>query len=560
MDPIRCLIVVDVQADFVDAAGALPVPGAADILAPIRAALATPQLFPGGIYFSHDDKLLTDSFRGFPVHCIRGTPGAALHPGLGLASAPAHTLIAKRRSMSAFGSTRALPEESEVTPLREMLLARGVTHAVVCGLALEYCVLDTGCDAAAMGLHTCIVTAASRAFRADSPRATATLAKRLGAHPNLRTVATFEEACAPPAPRGASLTIGVLGSGSWGTALAIHLASCAAQRHAVALLDCRSHERAAAVSSARENARYLPGIPLPPTLAVLSLQRYALQAADMLVLALPTTAMREVLSRIAPALSPHTLLVCAAKGIEEHGGQYLTMGDVLLQVLPAHARLVALAGPSFAKEVALGKPTAVVVAAAQEATAAAAAAAFHSGLFRCYTSTDVVGVECGASLKNVVAIACGVCDGAALGANARAAIITRGLGEITRIALRRGAQPLTLLGLAGMGDLVLTCTSELSRNYRVGLGLGQGRGLQEVLEGLGQVAEGVATARTGWLLAQQLGLATPLLGHVYGLLYEGHSIAQVLAAIAADDVPRAEWLGCAQGGSEGAGGGASAAP
>ena len=137
--------------------------------------------------------------------------------------------------------------------------------------------------------------------------------------------------------------------------------------------------------------------------------------------------------------------------------------------------------------------------------------------------------------------------------DARAAIITRGLGEITRIALCRGAQPLTLLGLSGsgMGDLVLTCTSELSRNYRVGLGLGQGRGLQEVLEGLGQVAEGVATARTGWLLAQQLGLATPLLGHVYGLLHEGHSIAQVLAAIAADDIPKAEWLGV-RSGNEGA--------
>jgi glycerol-3-phosphate dehydrogenase (NAD(P)+) len=356
------------------------------------------------------------------------------------------------------------------------------------------------------------------------------------------------------------MRIAVLGSGSWGTALAIHL--CRNERHAVSLLGWRTAEGAAAASAARENAKYLPGVPLPPRLTVEHLTPASLSAAapDMVVLAVPSSYLREVLQGIAASIPPAALIVCAVKGIEQQGDDtFLTMNAVIASVLPPahHSRIVALGGPSFAREVAAGLPTAVVLASASQAAAAAAAACFHGGLFRAYTSSDVAGVEHGAALKNVIAIACGISDGAGLGANSRAALITRGLGEITQIACARGAQALTLLGLAGMGDLVLTCTSVQSRNYRVGLGLGAGRPLQDILQELGQVAEGVATAKTGWLLARHLGIEAPLMGHVFSMLHEGRGIREVLAAIAATDV-QPEWR-CELGGPAGGAGSQGAA-
>ena len=370
------------------------------------------------------------------------------------------------------------------------------------------------------------------------------------------------------------MRVTVIGAGSWGTALAIHL--CRRADHTVTLLGFDSPAAAAAADAARCNAAYHASTPLPPALAVAHLSPAALAAAapELLLLAVPSCALREVLQGLAPAIPPGAILVCAAKGLEEAPcGALLTMHGVAASVLPAAllASFCALGGPSFAAEVAAGQPTAVVVASHCPAAAAAAAAALHCGLFRCYTSADVPGVELGGALKNVIAIACGVSDGAGLGANARAALITRGLGEVTQIAVARGAQPLTLLGLSGVGDLILTCTSPLSRNYRVGLALGQGRALPAVLLELGQVAEGVGTARVAWRLAQALRIAAPLIGHVHAMLHEGRAFKDVLAAIAAEGAPRAEWGGslgaaadaaaaAAEAGAGGGSGGAASAP
>ncbi len=330
------------------------------------------------------------------------------------------------------------------------------------------------------------------------------------------------------------MKVAILGAGSWGTALGIQLAR---NGHAVTLWD-RDGERAAKLDATRENARYLPGIPLPEGLRATGELAPTLSAAGLVVIAVPSQAVRALMSEVGPLLgsgadasAPGVLVCCASKGIEVESLE--TMDQVLHEVLPAplHDGIVALGGPSFAKEVALGLPTAVVVAGANHDAAQRTAEAFHGGFFRVYTSDDLVGVEVGAALKNVLAIACGISDGAGLGTNARAALITRGLNEMTRLAVARGANPLTMMGLAGLGDLVLTCTGDLSRNRRVGLGLGQGKTLPAILEELGQVAEGVVTARSGWLLAQQLGVETPLIEQVYRMLYEDKPLNDVLRDI-----------------------------
>jgi glycerol-3-phosphate dehydrogenase (NAD(P)+) len=354
------------------------------------------------------------------------------------------------------------------------------------------------------------------------------------------------------------MRISVLGAGSWGTALAIHLSRIPS--HTVCLLE-RTPQGAAALSSARENSGYLPSIPFPPALSVEAVSAGRVSASQMLVLAVPSTCLREAAEGLAAHIAPGTLVVCASKGLEEREGAFLTLDAVLASMLPAalHPYIVALGGPSFAREVALERPTAVVLASACEASAQAAAAAFQSGLFRCYTSTDVCGVEHGGALKNVIAIAVGISDGAGMGCNARAALITRGLGEIASIACTRGARMHTLLGLSGLGDLVLTCTSEQSRNFRVGKALGQGRALKDIMAELGQVAEGVATARAAHALALSLpSVSAPLISHVYGMLYQQRTVQEVLAAISADTEPQPEWVvGCGGGGGSSSSGAAS---
>ena len=308
----------------------------------------------------------------------------------------------------------------------------------------------------------------------------------------------------------------VIGGGSWGTALALQLARAG---HTVQLWEHRP-DRAAEMQERRENVVYLKGIPLHDAITVTSDADAALWQAELVTVVVPSQTVRSVMSRLGPSIKDHALVVCASKGIEIDSLQ--TMDQVLEEVLPErlHPHVYALSGPSFAREVAEGKPTAVVMAGRDDEAAARAAAAFHAGFFRVYHSNDVVGVEIGGAIKNVLAIACGACDGAGLGTNARAALITRGLNEISRMAIARGANPLTLMGLAGLGDLVLTCTGDLSRNRRVGLGLGQGRRLADILTELGQVAEGVVTARSTYQLSQKLGVQMPIAEQIYRVLYE----------------------------------------
>ncbi len=320
------------------------------------------------------------------------------------------------------------------------------------------------------------------------------------------------------------MQIAVLGSGSWGTALAIQLARAG---HLVQMWD-RRPERAARHQEARENSRYLPGAAFPPSLSVTGDLPGALSGATLVLFVVPSQAVRQMAEIAQEHLPDDAVICCASKGIEQ--GTLMTMEEVLRDVLPAacHDRLCFLAGPSFAKEVAAGLPTAVVVAGRSEAAANVVAEALHHGPVRVYHTDDIVGAELGGALKNPIAIACGIADGCGLGLNARAGLITRGLAELSRLTVQRGGNPLTLAGLAGMGDLVLTCTGDLSRNRRVGLGLGAGKTLPEILEELGQVAEGVITARSAWQLAQREGVEMPLTEQIYRILYEDRPVGEAL--------------------------------
>jgi len=309
----------------------------------------------------------------------------------------------------------------------------------------------------------------------------------------------------------------VLGAGSWGTALASVLAG----KGFPTALWGRDASVVEAVTTRRENPRYLPGLPLPPPLSATTDLARALEGAELVVLAVPSHATRQVVIEAKRLVHAGTPIVSAAKGIEVE--TLMTMNEVLEDVLPVplHPYLCFLGGPSFAKEVVKGLPTAVTIAGRWERVARQVQDAFHGKAFRPYTSTDVPGCEIGGVVKNVVAIGAGLSDGMGFGANARAALITRGLAEITRLAVKKGANPLTLSGLAGLGDLVLTCSSELSRNRTVGFGLGQGKPLERIQQELGQVAEGVRNARSVNDLAARLGVDMPITAAVYRMLHEG---------------------------------------
>lgn len=308
----------------------------------------------------------------------------------------------------------------------------------------------------------------------------------------------------------------VMGGGSWGTALACVLGH---NGHEVSVW---AHDPAVAraIAEQHQNPKYLPGLQLPDKVTGTHDMTQALAGAELVVAVSPSHVTREVMQRALPLLPAATPIVCATKGIENES--LLTMYEVLEDVLPAelHPYLCCLSGPSFAKETALRMPTAVVVASPWEKMAQRVQKSFSNDYFRVYTSVDVCGVELGGSLKNVCAIAAGISDGMGFGSNTRAAIMTRGLAELVRLAVKKGANPLTLSGLAGMGDLVLTCTGELSRNRAVGLGLGRGQTLAQVLAGMSQVAEGVRTAKSVHDLAHELGVDLPLHDAIYRILYE----------------------------------------
>jgi glycerol-3-phosphate dehydrogenase (NAD(P)+) len=320
------------------------------------------------------------------------------------------------------------------------------------------------------------------------------------------------------------MNVAVLGAGAWGTALAKVLAD---KLHPT-MLWAHDAAHAAAINESRTNERYLKGFTLPPTLQATSDLAEALRGAELVVVVVPSHALRGVM-RDARALIPSGALICSAsKGIENES--LMLMSEVLEAELGHDAvhRFTYLSGPSFAKETAAGMPTAVVVAGTSEKETHAVQHAFATERFRVYWSDDVPGVEIGGALKNVVAIAAGIVDGIGFGHNSRAALITRGLAEISRIGVRKGANPLTLAGLSGMGDLVLTCTGELSRNRTVGFEMGRGKTLADVLAHLGHVAEGVKTTKSAYDLGRKMDVDMPIASEVYRVLYEDKSPRQAV--------------------------------
>jgi glycerol-3-phosphate dehydrogenase (NAD(P)+) len=310
--------------------------------------------------------------------------------------------------------------------------------------------------------------------------------------------------------------VAIIGAGSWGTALALLLAN----KGVAVTLWAHRQEHVAQISSCHENRIYLPGFPIPQHISITADIEKTVQGASTIVLVVPSHVFRSVFCRMKKFLRQDQIIVSATKGIEND--TLMTMTQVMEDEFPV-GRYAVLSGPSFAREVAEQKPTAVTVAAKDITIAEAVQGVFFTENFRVYTSSDVIGVELGGPLKNIVAIASGICDGLGYGTNTRAALITRGLAEITRLAVKMGASPLTMAGLAGLGDLVLTCTGDLSRNRSVGLQLGQGKTISAIQNEMQMVAEGVKTTRSAWFLAKKMGVEMPILEQVYQVLYEGKS-------------------------------------
>lgn len=317
----------------------------------------------------------------------------------------------------------------------------------------------------------------------------------------------------------------VLGSGNFGTCLAQHLA----EKGYHVTLWTRSPEVAEAINTSRKNPKYLSTINLSPRLSATSnIDAAVMEHVSVVVHVTPLQTMREVLKKLKPYWHDELLLVCAAKGIEV-GTQKLPR-DIISDVLGREIgeTAVFMSGPSFASEIAAHQPTCVVTASTDPRRAEWAQELFHAPHFRVYTSDDPIGLEVAGALKNVVAVAAGATVGIGFQMNSRAALITRGLAEITRVGMALGANPLTLNGLGGVGDLFLTCTSEKSRNFMVGYRLGRGEALAEVLSSLGSVAEGVSTTKAAYELAQKLGVVTPIINEAYHVLYEAKPIAQAV--------------------------------
>jgi glycerol-3-phosphate dehydrogenase (NAD(P)+) len=308
--------------------------------------------------------------------------------------------------------------------------------------------------------------------------------------------------------------IAVVGGGSWGTALAAHLRRCG---HPVRLW-LLEPELVEALRMRHENPTYLPGVALPDDLGATTELSQAVAGAELVLVVVPSEFCRDIYKRLRPLIAPGTILVSATKGL--HVESLLRMTEIAEQELPG-ARLVVLSGPSFALEVARELPTAIVAASRDLAAAEQVQRVMSNRTLRVYTSDDVVGVELGGALKNVIAIAAGIVDGLGIGHNAAAALITRGLAEITRLAVAEGARPETLAGLAGLGDLVLTCTGELSRNRRVGHAIANGEALSGALAGGRMVAEGVRTTLAACALAARAGVEMPISEQMRAVLHAG---------------------------------------
>ncbi len=307
----------------------------------------------------------------------------------------------------------------------------------------------------------------------------------------------------------------VVGAGSWGTALASLLS---ANGHQVTIWS-RGSEVADLINKRHENRVYLPGIKLHDQLDATTDLAQALTDSEFVIMVVPSHAMRETMEAAAPHLGGTSIIVSASKGIEDQSCK--TMFHVIGDFADDHSRIGVISGPSFAAEMASGQPTVVVAAALEQPVAERIQALFASNTLRVYSSTDVVGVEIGGVVKNVMAIATGVSDGLGFGHNARAATITRGLAEITRLALALGARAETLAGLSGVGDLVLTCTGDLSRNRQLGLRIGRGEKLDDILSGMRMVAEGVRNTKAVKQLGDREGVELPIVETAYKVLHEG---------------------------------------
>ncbi|UFS72193.1 NAD(P)H-dependent glycerol-3-phosphate dehydrogenase [Geomonas sp. RF6] len=310
--------------------------------------------------------------------------------------------------------------------------------------------------------------------------------------------------------------IAVVGAGSWGTTLANLLAK---KGHDVTLWG-HEPELVREMRETRENSVYLPGITLSPNLAFTNSFEEVYAGCRMVLCVVPSQLVRTVMGKSVPLIPRDSIVVSASKGIEVD--TLATVSEIYQEILPPeqYARFSAISGPSFAREVAQEMPTAVAAASESEETACQVQEAFTTNYFRVYRNSDVTGVELGGAVKNVIAIAAGISDGLGFGYNTRAALITRGLAEIARLGIAMGAQPATFAGLAGMGDLVLTCTGDLSRNRTVGVQLGQGRTLSEILGEMRMVAEGVKTTESTYNLSKKLGVDMPITHKMYEILYE----------------------------------------
>ncbi|NNL85370.1 MAG: NAD(P)H-dependent glycerol-3-phosphate dehydrogenase [Myxococcales bacterium] len=312
-----------------------------------------------------------------------------------------------------------------------------------------------------------------------------------------------------------TLRVGVLGAGSFGTTIA-HVIS----RNAPVILWCRGADTADEINTRHTNDRYLPGYRIAEAVRATATLEDAVRELDVLVLAVPSGGLREVLEKAAAFIRPWVPIVSLAKGLEP--GRHLRMSEVIREVLPHHPAGV-LTGPNLAKEIMAGYAAASVIAFERTEIARQLQTLFKSGVFRVYTNHDVTGCELGGALKNVVAIATGMGDGLGVGDNTRSAVITRGLAELTRLGVALGGEQATFAGLAGMGDLIATCTSPQSRNRYVGHELGKGRSIEDIKAEMHQVAEGIKTTRVVMELSEKLGIDMPIAREVHGVLYEGRS-------------------------------------
>jgi len=313
--------------------------------------------------------------------------------------------------------------------------------------------------------------------------------------------------------------IAVIGAGSWGTALALHLSKkgCSVRLWGV---DPHHVEK---LQQERQNTRYLPGMLFPETLSPTDNLKEAVSGSPTICMVVPSHGYRDVFEKVVGCLDNDAVIISATKGVEN--GTLQTMSQIMADVINGSEKIISieravLSGPSFAKEVAEEVPTAITMGCKDAVIASELQKLFNTGYFRVYTSTDLIGLEVSAALKNIIAIAAGICDGLKFGMNARAALITRGLAEITRLGIKMGAEPATFYGLSGMGDLVLTCTGDLSRNRTVGLKLGKGQLLDQILDEMSMVAEGVKTTKSVYHLAKEQHVEMPILEQVYRILYE----------------------------------------